>query len=62
MDQLEASGKTVEDAINNALQQLGATRDEVEITIIDEGKKGGLFSRGRDAVVRVTRKAPAPAP
>ncbi|WP_322818621.1 RNA-binding cell elongation regulator Jag/EloR [Tepidiforma sp.] len=59
MDQAEASGKTVEDALNNALAILGATRDEVEITILDEGKKGGLFSRGRDAVVRVTRIAPA---
>jgi spoIIIJ-associated protein len=63
MDQAEASGKTVEDALNNALAILGATRDEVEVTILDEGKKGGLFSRGRDAVVRVTRIArPAPAP
>lgn len=59
MDQAEASGKTVEDALNNALAILGATRDEVDITILDEGKKGGLFSRGRDAVVRVTRIAPA---
>ena len=71
MDQAEASGKTVEDALKNALAILGATRDEVEVTILDEGKKGGLFSRGRDAVVRVTRIArpaggpapdPAPAP
>jgi len=63
MDQAEASGKTVEDALKNALAILGATRDEVEVTIIDEGKKGGLFSRGRDAVVRVTRIArPAAAP
>jgi spoIIIJ-associated protein len=61
MDQAEASGKTVEDALNNALAILGATRDEVEVTILDEGKKGGLFSRGRDAVVRVTRIVPAPA-
>lgn len=55
MDQAEASGKTVEDALNKALAILGASRDEVDVTIIDEGKKGGLFSRGRDAVVRVTR-------
>ncbi|GIW19046.1 MAG: hypothetical protein KatS3mg064_2203 [Tepidiforma sp.] len=57
MDQAEASGKTVEDALNNALAILGARREDVEVTIIDEGKKGGLFSRGRDAVVRVTRIA-----
>lgn len=62
MDQAEASGKTVEDALNNALAILGARREDVEVTIIDEGKKGGLFSRGRDAVVRVTRIARAEPP
>lgn len=69
MDQAEASGKTVEDALNRALAQLGASRDEVEFVVLDEGKRGGLFGRGaRDAVVRVTRlpkaqrAAPASAP
>jgi len=55
MDQAEASGKTVEDALNRALAILGARRDEVEFTVLDEGAKGGLFKRGRDAVVRVDR-------
>lgn len=57
MDQAEASGRTVEDAIDNALAILGATRDDVDIEVLDPGKKGGLFTRGRDAVVRVTLKA-----
>ncbi len=56
MDQAEASGKTVEDALKRALAKLGATRDEVELTVLDEGQKGGLFGRGaRDAMVRVER-------
>lgn len=56
MDQAEASGKTVEDALNRALGTLGASRDEVEFVVLDEGKRGGLFGRGgKDAVVRVTR-------
>jgi spoIIIJ-associated protein len=56
MDQAEASGKTVEDALRKALAQLGATRDEVEFVVLDEGQKGGLFGRGaRDAMVRVER-------
>lgn len=56
MDQAEASGKTVEDALSRALAQLNASRDEVEFVVLDEGKRGGLFGRGgRDAVVRVTR-------
>jgi spoIIIJ-associated protein len=57
----EASGKTVEDALNSALTELGATRDQVEIVILDEGQKGGLFGRGsREAQVRVTRLGTAP--
>src|SRR5436190_22588031 len=56
MDRAEASGKTVEDALNKALAQLGASRDEVEFVVLDEGKRGGLFGRGaKDAVVSVER-------
>jgi spoIIIJ-associated protein len=54
MDQAEASGKTVDDALRAALAKLGVSRDQVEMTVLDEGKKGGLFGRGaRDAMVRV---------
>ncbi len=64
MDQAEASGKTVEDALNKALAKLGAHRDQVEFVVLDEGKRGGLFGRGaKDAVVRVERVAnPEPLP
>lgn len=56
MDQAEASGKTVEDALNRALAKLGASRDDVEFVVLDEGRKGGLFGRGaKEAVVRVDR-------
>ena len=58
MQSAEASGKTVEDALSRALEQLGANRDEVEFVVIDEGRRGGLFGRGaRDATVRVDRLA-----
>ncbi len=63
MDQAEASGKTVEDALNRALAKLGATRDQVEFVVLDEGRKGGLFGRGaQDAVVRVERLTTPGAP
>lgn len=55
MDQVEASGKTVEDALKKALQKLGARREQVELTVLDEGKKGFLGRGGRDALVRVVR-------
>lgn len=62
MESAEASGKTVEDALNRALSQLGARREEVEFTVLDEGKRG-LFGRGsRDALVRVERLAAGTAP
>lgn len=57
MDHAVASGRTVEDALEKALKMLGATRDEVEYVVLDEGRRGGLFGLGaRDAVVRVERK------
>src|SRR5688500_1572143 len=55
MDQVEASGKTVEDALKKALQKLGVPREEVELTVLDEGKKSFLGRGGRDAVIRIVR-------
>ena len=55
MESAEASGKTVEDALERALRELGASREEVEMVVLDEGKRSSLFGRGRDATVRVTR-------
>lgn len=62
MEHAEASGKTVDDALRVALSKLNASVDEVEITVLDEGQRGGLlFGRGaRDAVVRVERRADGP--
>ena len=49
-DAVEASGKTVEEAIDRALEMLGATDDEVEIQVLSEG--GDMIKRD-DARVRV---------
>lgn len=40
MEYVEVEARTVDEAINDALQKLQATRDEVEITILEEGTKG----------------------
>jgi spoIIIJ-associated protein len=53
MESLEAKGKTVEEATESALQQLGLTRDRVEITVVNKGKSGFLGMGAEDAVVRV---------
>jgi spoIIIJ-associated protein len=51
---VEASGKTVEEAIEHALDELGAERDEVDIEVLAEPKKGRLLGvGGQEARVRV---------
>lgn len=54
MKQVTASGQTVDDAVKSALEQLNTSRDQVNIEIIDEGKKGmfGIFGAKR-AIVKV---------
>ena len=37
MEEIRKSAKTVDDAIAAALAELGAAREEVDITVIDEG-------------------------
>jgi spoIIIJ-associated protein len=49
-DAVEASGNTVEEAIDRALEMLGATDDEVEVQILSEG---GDMVRRDEARVRV---------
>lgn len=55
MKQVTASGQTVDDAVQSALEQLNTSRDQVNIEIIDEGKKGmfGIFGAKR-AIVKVS--------
>lgn len=55
MRQITASGQTVDEAVNSALEQLQTTRDQVDINVIDEGKRGilGLFG-SKLAVVSVS--------
>ncbi|MBF8266065.1 MAG: putative SpoIIIJ-associated protein Jag [Dehalococcoidia bacterium] len=54
------SGKTVEEAIQTALDQLGVSREAVEVSIINEGRAGILGLGSEPAVVRVTPLAAMP--
>lgn len=57
MDTVERVGKTADVAIADALKILNASRDEVEIKIIDPGAKGFLGLLGnRPARVSVSKK------
>jgi len=55
MRSLEMSAPTVEDAVAAALAQLGVSRRDVDVEVLDEPARGvfGLFGQ-RDARVRVT--------
>ncbi|MDV6378824.1 protein jag [Sporosarcina sp. GW1-11] len=54
MKQITQRAATVELAIESAIQNLGVTRDEVEVEIIENGRKGFLGFGAKEAVVNVT--------
>lgn len=49
-------GKSLDDAINEGLKELGLSRDEAEIEIIEEGSKGFLGLGAKEACVRIYGK------
>ncbi len=56
MDEIRKSGKTVDEAIAAALSEMQAEKDEVSVTVLEEGSRGflGMFG-GKEAVVLVKR-------
>lgn len=56
MKVLEKQGKTVDEAINLALEELKVSRDDVEVEILEEGNKGILGFLSKMARVKVTVK------
>ncbi len=52
---VEASGKTVDEAIDNALDELGAERADVTVEVLAEPKGGVLGIGHQEARVRVSR-------
>ena len=50
---IEVSGKTEEEAVKAALEQLGKERDEVSVEVVERAKSGFLGLGGTPAVVRV---------
>ena len=55
MESLEVSAKTVEDALELALKELGIPREQVEVEILNKGKPGFLGFGAEEARVRVTK-------
>jgi spoIIIJ-associated protein len=56
-DSIEVSSSTVEQAISEALQQIGAAEDDVVIEVLATPRSGVLGLGARDARVRVSRRA-----
>jgi spoIIIJ-associated protein len=61
MRQVEETGKTVEEAVDRALDALGAAREDVTVEVLDSGAHGILGLGARDARVRVSLVASAAA-
>lgn len=58
MDYIEVKGKTIDDAITNALIQLETTSDKIEYEVIERGSNGFLGLIGKqDAVIKVRKKS-----
>ncbi len=62
MDVSEKWGTDVETAVNLALADLKLTRDEVEVTVLEEPSRGFFGIGSKLALVRVEKKKPEPAP
>ncbi len=60
MDSLEVSGKTVEEAIDIALEKLGVSREEIKVTVLKEGKSGILGIGAEEARILVEPVTPTP--
>lgn len=61
MKSIEATGKTVKDAIRNGLAELGCDSDDVDIQVIEMGSPGLFGMFGKHAKVRLTVKGEDPA-
>ena len=56
------TGKTIDEAIEKALTQLGLDRDNVSVQVLAQAKSGFLGIGATPAKVEVTYEAPDPAP
>jgi spoIIIJ-associated protein len=54
VESIEASGKSVDEAVLQALSRLGKRRDEVDITVLQAPARGAFGLGSKDARVRVT--------
>ena len=56
MKELKVEGKTIQDAIDKGLKKLSLRRDQVEVVVVKEGKKGILGIGSKKASIILTEK------
>jgi len=54
VESIEASGKSIDEAVQQALMRLGKRREDVEITVLQEPSRGTFGLGSKEARVRVT--------
>ena len=57
MDYIEVSGKTVDEALTNALVKLETTSDKVEYEVVSKGSSGFLGIGAKPAVIKARKKS-----
>ena len=60
MDYIEVKAKTIDDAITDALVQLGITSDQLDYEVIEKGSAGILGLGRKDAVIKARKKVVVP--
>ena len=60
MDYIEVKAKTIDDAITDALVQLGVTSDQLDYEVIEKGSSGILGLGRKDAVIKARKKVAVP--
>ena len=60
MDDIEVRAKTIDDAITDALVQLGVTSDQLDYEVIEKGSAGFLGINRKDAVIKARKKVVVP--
>ena len=60
MDYIEVKARTIDDAITDALVQLGVTSDQLDYEIIEKGSNGFLGINRKDAVIKARKKVVVP--
>jgi spoIIIJ-associated protein len=58
-ESLDVNAKTIDEAIEQGLAQLGLTREQVDVEILKEGKRGVFGIGSEEAQVRLTRRSQA---